>query len=209
MEDHTSNFFFIEIFYPELVADVRAAFKEHIFPHADPKDKPGASLRYLIIDNRYEYKFLNLLLVKYVFLSEHLFIFRLRPNQETNIHTDGIVHDAKMTPNLRGWKRQYSLNLPIKNCTSQCKTEFFNIENHAMFVDQPSNTTWLKDGEPAEKIAEYCLLNNPILMNPQVPHRIINSSHDMYRTSVSWTIKPDWTWEKLQTHFFDRQQNLV
>jgi len=209
MENNTSNKCFIEIFYPELVNDVRAVFKEHIFPYADPTDKPGASLRYLIIDSRQEYKSLNSLLEKYIFLSEHLFIFRLRPQQETDIHTDGIVHDAKMTPNLRGWKRQYSLNLPIKNCTSQCKTEFFNVENHAMFVDQPSNTTWLKAGEPAEKIAEYCLENNPILMNPQVPHRIINSSHDMYRISVSWTIKPDWTWEKLQAHFFDRQKNLV
>jgi len=206
MENNNSDNFFIEIFYPELVDDVRKIFKDHIFPHAEPRDKPGKNLRYLIIDDRQEHESLNALLEKYIFLSEYLLIFNLHPQIITDIHTDGIVDDATNTSNLRGWKRQYSLNIPIKNCTDQCKTEFFTVKKESMFVDEHTNTTWLKAGESAEKIAEYCLKNNPILMNPQIPHKITNFSQSIHRISVSWTIKPGWSWEQLLKHFRQRQK---
>lgn len=204
MKNNTPDKFFVEIFYPELVNDVKKIFKDHIFPYAEPKDKPGKSLRYLIVTNLGDENLSKNLLKKYDFLSEHLLVFRLPPQLVTPIHTDGIVNDSAGTEQLRAWRRHFSLNIPIKNCDELTKTEFFKVQENSMFEDQPTNTTWLKAGELAEKIGEYCLKDNPVLMNPQIPHKITNYSRDIYRISVSWTIKPDWSWEQLIKHFYNR-----
>jgi hypothetical protein len=204
MNHDVSNKCFVEIFFPELVQDTQKIFNTHIFPNAIPKNEILRTLRYLIIDDLEDHSPIKTLTEKYDFLSGHLLVFSLPPQLCTAIHTDGIVDAVDSTYGLRGWKRNYSLNIPIKNCNDLCKTEFFTVKKGSMFNDIPTNTTWLKAGESAEKISEYCLKDNPILMNPQIPHKITNSSDDTRRISVSWTINPEWSWERLISYFQNR-----
>lgn len=204
MNPDITNKCFVEIAYPEIVKDTQKIFNEHIFPNAIPKKEILRSLRYLTIDDLEVDNPIKFLMEKYVFLSEHLLVFSLPPQLCTAIHTDGIINTADSTYGLRGWRRNFSLNIPIKNCNDLCKTEFFTVEEGSMFDDIPTNTTWLKAGKSAEKIAEYCLRDNPVLMNPQIPHKITNSSDNTRRISVSWTINPDWSWERLVTYFQNR-----
>jgi len=204
MNRDISNKCFVEIFYPELVKDTQKIFYNHILPNAMPKNERLRTLRYIIIDDLENDNPIKILTEKYIFLSKHLLVFSLPAQLCTAIHTDGIVDAVNTIHGLRGWRRNYSLNIPIKNCNDLCKTEFFTVEQGSMFNDIPTNTTWLKAGKPAEKIAEYCLRDNPILMNPQIPHKITNSSDDTRRMSVSWTIHPDWSWERLISYFQNR-----
>lgn len=204
MNHNISNKCFVEIVYPELVQDTQKIFYDYIFPNAIPKKEILNTLRYLTVEELEDHNQIKILIKKYEFLGEHLLIFSMPPQLCTAIHTDGIIDNADNTHGLRGWRRNYSLNIPIKNCNELCKTEFFTVNEGSMFNDVPTNTTWLKAGESAKKIAEYCLKDNPILMNPQIPHKITNSSDNTRRISVSWTINPKWSWEQLILYFQNR-----
>jgi hypothetical protein len=188
----------LEIYHPQLVKDVREVFENFIFPIAEPRNKPLAQLKYIMIDDSENMLPLKKLTEKYGFLSDHLLIFQIVPGQNGAIHADGIHSNDK---NLRGWKRHYGINIPIKNCNRECITEFFKIKEEDLFIDERTNTRWLRAGASAEKIDEYYLIDNPILINPQVPHKITNSPNGKLRVSVSWTVNPEWTWDQLILYF--------
>jgi hypothetical protein len=125
---------------------------------------------------------------EYPFLSDHMVLFKMPPNVCTEIHLDGLA-DAT--------RRIYSCNIPIQGCTPECITEFYQT-NLDDFEDQLEHILrFIPPNRPTVKVAEYSLVYNPVLVNTQTAHRVNNTSKTEVRTSVSWSIRTDWTIEQI------------
>ena len=183
--------YFRELVLPSLVTDVQAIFWEYLFPHGIWNRNQTLKNLGISYDNP-DNKQILLILNKYPFLHNHMLIFTLPPKFTTHIHMDGL--GDKNRP------RNYSCNIPIEGCNNNCITEFFDADQSKFLADVSGTTRWHNPIEPTEKVAEYILINNPILTNTQFPHRVNNSNNLDKRISVSWTVKNDWTWDQITNY---------
>ena len=194
------NKLFKEIYYPELVNDVQEIYWEHIDTLGLPLGNINKPLRYIsFFEPHPKFKKIQMLREKYKFLSPHLLLFKLPPNFSTEIHLDGIIP---------GKMREISCNIPIKGCTTDCVTEFYDASVEDFWLDPITNTRWLISGKTPNKISEYSLTTNPILTNPQISHRVNNLLGTGVRISISWTIDPTLSWEYL-CKYFDEQVKVL
>lgn len=190
---------FKEIHYPELVQDVQEIYWEHIDPLAAPSLVKIKPLRSLFIEKKPEFEKLHAIRKKYPFLGPHMLLFNVPTKWSTEIHLDGI---NTITPRI------LSFNIPIKGCTTDCVTEFFDATVSDFWVDPMSMTRWLLPKKTPNKIFEYSLTTNPVLTNPQVPHRVNNQTGKEMRISISWTIDPELSWENICKYFDEQGRSL-
>jgi hypothetical protein len=190
---------FKEIYYPELVKDVQEIYWEHIDPLASPRPDPNRPLRRLFTEKKPEFEKLHAMRAKYPFLGPHMLLFKVPVKWSTEIHLDGT---DEITTRLT------SFNIPIKGCTTNCVTEFYDAEDEDFWKDPLSHTRWLLPRKTPNKIYEYSLTTNPVLTNPQVPHRVNNLTGTEIRVSVSWTIDPKFSWEHMCKYFDDQGRSL-
>lgn len=179
-----------EIILPSLVNDVRSIFWDHIDHLGMPAYDINRSLRHLKVDaSNDKHQALVKILNKYPFLVGHLLLFKLPPGFSTDVHLDGLGDKLSI--------RRFSCNISIEGASANGLTEFYDVKESDFFYDTSNTTRFLKPGAPAVKIDEYALLDNPILVNTQVPHRVNNTQSEIKRVSVSWTVHPRWTWEMI------------
>jgi hypothetical protein len=193
---------FQEIVFPELVKDVREIFWDHIDPLGF---QPLSTMRKegiigleqpsILTD---DFKEIDQLRKKYPFLDRHMLLFKLRPGFSTEIHMDGHPDNGRIK------QRDVSINIPISGCNESGITEFYGNPEDDFYLEKRFNVRVLKKENTPNKIFEYSLKENPILVNPQVPHRINNLLNTEYRITVSWTIDLSWSWEDTLKYFSNR-----
>ncbi len=190
---------FAEIYYPELVEDVRSIYWKTI--DIVGKRTLGYHIKSIMIDkDNPDHYPLCLIYKKYEFiLSPHFLMIHMTPNYSTPIHLDGAG---------TGKQRPTSFNIPIQGCNGDCVTEFFDIPETDFWLDYPNATRFLKDGKSGPKIGEYRLTTNPTLVCPQTPHRVNNLQGTEDRLTVSWSLRRDWTFQQC-LDFFRQQNRLV
>ena len=182
---------FQEIVFPELVKDVQDIFWDHIFTvaHSTLPSMQNNGVHSCFIKDEPKYVELIRVAEKYPFLSRDLYIFNLAPKFVTKIHLDGH-------PNHNVGQRHLGINIPIRGCTEKCITEIYNFPESDFYVEPKYNVRVLKpgieDSLPPPALS-YCLTDKIVMLNPQVPHRVNNLNNDEIRTSVSWTVKANWT----------------
>jgi hypothetical protein len=193
---------FREIYFPELVTDVRKIFWEHIDPLAF---QPLPAMRKEGIigfeqPERYpdQYKQIAEIREKYPFLDRHMLLFKLRPGFATDIHLDGHPENGRVG------QRNVSINIPISGCNETGLTEFYDNPEEDLYLEKRFNVRVMKKDIIPNKTLEYALKENPFLVNPQYPHRVNNINNSEYRITVSWTIDLDWTWDYAQEYFSNK-----
>lgn len=130
---------------------------------------------------------------KFFFLDTHFLKFTLTPGFSTLVHIDG--YDG--LPRIG--KRTASLNIPIRGCNNSAPTEFYSNPESDFYFNSLYGVRVIKPDVELQKSDEYFLDDKfPVLMNPQVPHRVNNSNNPETRTTVSWTINVELglTWEE-------------
>jgi hypothetical protein len=174
---------FKEINLPSLTQRVQSIFDDHIDPYMTH------SVDHLELDpDNPKHKELFKVISAYPFLSDHMVLFKLPPETCTAIHIDGFADNSK---------RIYSCNIPIVGCTPECVTEFYQTNPNDFFEEQREQTRFVIPNRPTVKIGEYSLVYNPVLVNTQTAHRVNNTSKTQTRTSVSWSVRTDWTIEQI------------
>lgn len=198
---------FKELYYPELVKDVQDIYWEHIDPLAGLRENVNRALRGLKIGIQPEFEKIRMLREKYTFLGSHMLVFKIPVNWTTNVHLDGISELGPKPINKMD-ERVISLNIPIQDCTTDCVTEFYDAGPEYFWKDMMTYTRWLLPDKTPNKICEYRLTTNPVLTNPQVPHRVNNLDGKKIRVSVSWTIDPELSWDYLCNYFDEQGRSL-
>jgi len=198
---------YIKLDYLDLIRDVQDIYWEHIIPIARyvVEDKlvtgryarPGFQVSSVFI-NKEEPRHdpLKKIFRKYNFLSHHLLVIAVDPGAISPIHMDGGEK-----------KRPLSLNIPIQGCDLNCTTEFFSMKEENFWLCQRTSTRWEKDGVETPKVDEYRLTDYPVLMNPQVPHRVNSLEGKSQRLTVNWTARLDWRFEDAVEYF--KSQNKI
>jgi hypothetical protein len=185
---------FSEVDMPELVAKTKEIFWEHIYGKSESNKAAMKSegILSLLLRDIPEHAVVNELRKDYPFLSKHLYLFNMRPGFVTLVHLDGYPEGVV-------GQRPMSINIPIRGCTDLCTTEFFDMGEDEFYVELRFGTRVPKPNiELPPVMASYCLQQNkPMIIDTQVPHRVNNLINTEYRTSVSWTITPGWTLEKI------------
>ena len=172
-----------EINLPSLTERVREIFWQYINPYM------AHNVDHLELDrNNSEHEPMFKVISAYPFLSDHMVLFKMPPMACTAIHMDGFADDSK---------RIYSCNIPIEGCTAECITEFYQTNHTDFFEEQREQTRFIIPNRPTVKIGEYSLVYNPVLVNTQTAHRVNNTSKTEVRTSVSWSVRTDWTIEQI------------
>ena len=201
-----NNFYYLEIYYPELVEDIQRNF---YLINKLGKDKHysgelSVSVKTSVIDSSHEeYENLKYLFDKYPFLGKLILTFNFPSGTKSPVHQDDTSNE-----------RVVSLNIPIQGCTDQGITEFFDIDDKYMQLnDQGAGARYttispdaLKNGLVIKKVGEYKLTNNPVLANIQIPHRINNTTSLAERLSISWTTNFK-SWNDAVDYFYDRSVN--
>lgn len=188
-----------KIVLPNLVEDVKSIFWDHIHPYGLPKE--SRMLRAVKINEKDPaHQTISGIPKKYPFLDYHLLIFIIPPNQSTLIHLDGMGDK-----NNRG----LSCNIPVSGCTEQGLTEFFDADITDFYTDHVRTTRFIKPGSSQNKVFEYSLTDNPVLCDTQYPHRVNNIQSSQTRISVSWTTRPDWTWDMISDYVAKQDQPSV
>jgi hypothetical protein len=188
---------FKEIVFPELVNDVREIFWDHI-DNLGTQDLPTMKKEGIYSLNELDhpaFKPISLLRKKYIFLDPNMLIFKLRPGFATEIHLDGHPNNGRIK------QRPISINIPISGCNKNGITEFYSNPESDFYLEERFNVRVIKKDVSPIKTFEYSLLDNPIVTNPQVPHRINNIENSEHRITVSWTIDLSWTWEDTINYF--------
>lgn len=193
---------FQEIIFPELVKDVQEIFWDHIDPigfqplHTMRKEGIiGMEQPDIPTD---EFSEIARLREKYPFLDRHMLLFKLRPGFATEIHIDGHPENGRIK------QRNVSINIPISGCNDLGITEFYSNPEEDFYLEKRFNVRVLKKENTPIKILEYALKENPILVNPQVPHRVSNLLNTEYRVTVSWTLDLSWSWEDAVKYFSNK-----
>ena len=175
-----------EFVWPDFTNYIRSIFDEHIYKYSKPNF--GDTVRCIKIEDITHTK-INDLYDKFCFLGGDILVLTHKPNSFSNIHIDGEVGQTY---------RKLALVIGIQN-TLESTTEFFNTstDDYQLIknIDNPSYQSRTFDINNCIKIDEYCLLEYPILINTQVPHRI-NNKNNGTRISLSWTIDPELSWEQ-------------
>lgn len=176
-----------EIILPSLVKDVQDIFWDHINPHGLPAN--ARTLRGVRIDkdNPAHQQMIGIT-EKYPFLAYHMLLFVLSPGGATLLHKDGVDENHN---------RQRSCNIPVSGCSENGVTEFYKANRNDFFVDVANATRFIKPRSQTTKIYEYALVDNPILCDTQLPHRVTNEKSKETRISVSWTTRREWTWDMI------------
>jgi hypothetical protein len=194
---------YIEVDFPDLVTDVKDIYWNHILPIGrfsvvDEKVtgryvRPGFQVSSVFIDEKLPaHQPLRLLLNKYTFLARHLLIISVDPRAISPIHLDGAD---------LGRRRPISCGIPIIGCDTNCKTEFFDIPPDGFWLCDSTKTRWVKENIETPKIDEYTLTDNPIIMNPQIPHRVNNLTGTVHRLTVNWTVNTSWKFNNAVDYF--------
>lgn len=197
---------YIKLNYLDLIQDVQNIYWEHIIPIArySVKDqlvykryvRPGFQVSSVFISEENRHDPLYKIFRKYNFLSQHLLVIAVDPGAISPIHIDGGEK-----------KRPLSISIPIQGCDLNCTTEFFSMEEENFWLCQHTATRWKKEGVETPKVDEYRLTDYPILMNPQVPHRVNNLEGKTQRLTVNWTARLDWRFENAVEYF--KLQNKI
>jgi hypothetical protein len=188
---------FKEIVFPELVNDVREIFWDHI-DNLGTQNLPTMKKEGIYSLNELAhpaFKPISLLRKKYIFLDPNMLIFKLRPGFATEIHLDGHPNNGRIK------QRPISINIPISGCNKNGVTEFYSNPESDFYLEERFNVRVIKKDVSPIKTYEYSLLDNPIVTNPQVPHRINNINNTEHRITVSWTIDLSWTWDDTIRYF--------
>lgn len=176
---------YLELDIPEFVSDIQKEF-DYINQLGTNKHVGLELLRTIIIkQDTDEYKHLSYLFEKYPFLYPHILLFSFPPGASAPIHKDGIKSDEI---------RFVSINIPIQGCTTNCVTEFFNIGDEFMYEPEGARSVLvipgaLEKGLKATRAGQYSLLDKPVIVDTQKPHRINNSKGLEPRVSLSWTTR--------------------
>jgi hypothetical protein len=178
-----------EFIWPAFSNKIRNIFQEHILVHSKVVYENSVSMVQL---NSNTNELLNLQNT-FDFLSDNLLIFTQPPRSSSFIHVDN-------KPGVRG--RQFAFNVGIKGMTLDNFTEFFQPKIKDEFIvtsgdKDPTMGTLIFSESDCDRIDEYHLMDNPILINTQVPHRVNNTKNSTIRISVSWTINPELSWEQV------------
>jgi hypothetical protein len=198
---------FQEIIFPELVRDVQNIYHEHI-DRIEFQPLPIMKKEGIIgvgIKDTIEFTEINRLRNKYPFLDKHFLIFKLRPGFATEIHLDGHPEVSYIK------QRPLSINIPISGCNKNGITEFYSNSEDDFYMEKRFNVRVTKPGIVPSKTVEYALLENPIIANTQVPHRVNNLNNTEYRITVSWTTDLSWDWNAALEYFKERIkcQNVI
>jgi hypothetical protein len=188
---------FKEIVFPELVNDVQEIFWDHIDKIGIqnlPTMKKEGIFGLDEVDHP-SFKPISLLRKKYIFLDTNMLIFKLRPGFATEIHLDGHPNNGRIK------QRPVSINIPISGCNKNGVTEFYSNPEADFYLEERFNVRVIKKDVSPIKTYEYSLLDNPIVTNPQVPHRINNINNTEHRITVSWTIDLSWSWDDTIRYF--------
>jgi hypothetical protein len=187
-----------EIYFPELVSWVQRIYISQIHPIAEKT--AGIEVKSISISENKEFDEIRKIFHTFKeFMQPHFLVFNLKPNSVTPLHMDGYEENRRRT---------VSLNIPISGCDSNGVTEFYDCPEENFFGDRIYKTHWLKPGRSeGTKIDEYSLSLNPIVICPQIPHKIINKSSVNNRISVSWTIKAGWYLTDAYEYF--KNQNKI
>lgn len=177
--------YFLELNIPEFVSDIQKEY-EYI-NQLGVRKHAGLELLRTINIKPYsdEYNHLKYLFDKYPFLYPHVLLFSFPPGAISPIHKDGIKSDEI---------RFVSINIPIIGCNPSCVTEFFNIGDEFMYESEGARSVLvrpdaLEKGLKATRAGEYSLLDKPVIVDTQKPHRINNSIGTEPRVSLSWTTR--------------------
>lgn len=126
---------------------------------------------------------------KYPCLSPIINFYKFPSNWTLEMHVDS--------------NRQCALNIPVKN-TKDTDTVFYD------FVEEPilEHNLIKKVHFVKSKVVESFRfsMTNPVLINVTNPHSVINSTQD-YRISISWSMKPDITFEQAKSIFIATYNN--
>lgn len=188
---------FKEIVFPELVNDVQEIFWDHI-DNLGTQNLPTMKKEGIYSLNELPhpaFKSISLLRKKYIFLDPNMLIFKLRPGFATEIHLDGHPNNGRIK------QRPISINIPISGCNKNGITEFYSNPESDFYLEERFNVRVIKKDVSPIKAFEYSLLDNPIVTNPQIPHRINNINNTEHRITVSWTIDLSWTWDDTIRYF--------
>ena len=178
-----------EFEWPEFSNKIREIFQEHVLLQSTVVYKNSVNM----VQLNHTTTELNKLQQKFDFLSNNLLIFTQAPSSSSIIHVDN-------KPGVTG--RIFAFNIAISGIENKSAiTEFFEPK----IKDQYSVTTGDTDSSfgtvvfeevDCNKIDEYFLYDNPILINTQIPHRVNNMHKSLTRISFSWTIDPELSWEQ-------------
>jgi hypothetical protein len=193
---------FREIFFPDLVKDVQGIFWKHIdslgFQPLPIMRREGIIGMEQPLTFQENWKEIAHIREKYSFLDRHMLLFKLQPGFATEIHLDGHPRNGRIK------QRAVSINIPISGCNDLGITEFYNNSKEDFYLEERFNVRVMKKEIVPIKTYQYALKENPILINPQYPHRVNNIENNVYRISVSWTLDLSWSWEDALNNFSDK-----
>lgn len=178
---------YLEVNLPELVSDIQFEFERLNKIESNAISfGPYRSLQFYRPED--EYRQFDYLFEKYPFLFKHSLLFILETDNIGVLHRDNL-------PNPKNRIRSVSLNIPISGCSTEWKTEFYDVPpedmhwNAAVNAFVPNSTST----DDYKKVGEYYLKDKPVLVNTQVPHCIIPNKATKPRISLSWTTTfEDW-----------------
>lgn len=167
------DYTFTEILgFDSFVSDVREAFNYHKHEILNIEANSNYSAKIVFLQ---EFAKLKHIIKKYSFLKGSAILLLSDPNSESPVHTDGM-------------KRALAINVLLTEPNPNNLIKFYSYD----MVEETASpdATYYKLLETAKPIAEYALMDNPIIVHTMVPHRITNPS-DTPRISISFTMKYD------------------
>lgn len=154
--------------YDSFVSDVREAFNIHKDEILSVK-KTEYGARNVVLSL---YPQLNKLTEKYSFLGPVAALLESQPNTSTPIHTDGL-------------RRPVVINVSVSEPNPDNMTKFYDPEDlieKTLPNGGPGVLHFTKKHDNVQPIAQYSLLDNPIIVHTMTPHEINNVKNYIRRT---------------------------
>ena len=169
---------------PELLKDIQGCYEYLCTLYKDLH--PDEALKTAVLKaGMKEREPLQHMFDKYEFLMGYVLIWELGAGKSIRAHKDGPLSVEQGNP------RRVGLNVPIKGCNPSCVTSFYEVEPQYEYVDIEARSRFIKDNSPIKKIAEYRLVDKPILIDTQIFHDLDNTRNHEKRVAISWTTKFD------------------
>lgn len=128
----------------------------------------------------------QLLYLKYPCLSPVINIYRIPANWTLEMHVDS--------------NRQCALNIPVRN-TENTDTIFYDFVEEPILEHDSIKKVYFVKSKVIESFRFS--MNTPVLINTvNSPHAVVNPTDD-FRISMSWSMKPDVTFEQAKSNFID------
>lgn len=123
------------------------------------------------------------------YLKDVVLVMSLFPKYQVRIHADGAGTRLDNTYNV-------SINFPVKNCTEETKTHFWDFEDNRPIKYIHHENIGVREIIDKDQLVlkqTYIFKDKPALFRNEYPHSVENDCNDL-RLMLSWRFKPEYSW---------------